>query len=125
MTTEIRWGVVGPGRIAEKVVEDFAVVDGARAVAVASRSQARADDFATRHGLDRAYGSYAEIMRAEDVDALYIATPHSQHYKLALDERVQLLVGGIADQVRPPPAPPRPHGAVDQQGHGWQSARSS
>ena len=46
MSAEIRWGVVGPGRIAEKVVEDFAVVDGARAVAVASRSLDRAEAFA-------------------------------------------------------------------------------
>jgi predicted dehydrogenase len=81
---EIRWGVVGPGRIAEKVVEDFAVVDGARAVAVASRSQARADDFAGRHGLDRAYGSYAEILTDPDVDVLYVATPHPQHHAVAM-----------------------------------------
>ena len=84
MTAEIRWGVVGPGRIAEKVVEDFAVVDGARAIAVASRSQARADDFATRHDLDRAYGSYAEILDDPDVDVLYVATPHPQHHAVAL-----------------------------------------
>jgi predicted dehydrogenase len=84
VTAEIRWGVVGPGRIAEKVVEDFAVVDGARAVAVASRSQARADDFAARHGVDRAYGSYAEILADPDVDVLYVATPHPQHHAIAL-----------------------------------------
>jgi len=62
VSAEIRWGVVGPGRIAEKVVEDFAVVDGARAVAVASRSLDRAEAFAGKHGLERAYGSYAEII---------------------------------------------------------------
>jgi len=84
VSTQIRWGVVGPGRIAEKVVEDFAVVDGARAVAVASRSQARADDFAARHGLDRAYGSYKEILADPDVDVLYVATPHPQHHAIAL-----------------------------------------
>jgi predicted dehydrogenase len=84
VSEEIRWGVVGPGRIAEKVVEDFAVVDGARAVAVASRSQARAEDFAGRHGLDRAYGSYKEILADPDVDVLYVATPHPQHHPIAL-----------------------------------------
>jgi predicted dehydrogenase len=84
VTAEIRWGVVGPGRIAENVVRDFAVVEGARAVAVASRSQARADDFAGRHGLDRAYGSYAEILADPDVDVLYVATPHPQHHAIAL-----------------------------------------
>jgi predicted dehydrogenase len=81
---EIRWGVVGPGRIAEKVVEDFAVVDGARAVAVASRSLDRAEAFANKHGLERAYGSYAEIIADPDVDVLYLATPHPQHHALAL-----------------------------------------
>ncbi|MGY5883756.1 Gfo/Idh/MocA family protein [Modestobacter lacusdianchii] len=84
MTEEIRWGVVGPGRIAEKVVEDFAVVDGARAVAVASRSLDRARDFAGRHGIDRAHGSYAEVLADPDVDVLYVATPHPQHHAVAL-----------------------------------------
>ena len=84
MSAEIRWGVVGPGRIAEKVVEDFAVVDGARPVAVASRSLPRAQDFAGRHGIDRAYGSYAEVLADPAVDVLYVATPHAQHAAIAL-----------------------------------------
>ncbi len=80
---EIRWGVVGPGRIAEKVVEDFAVVEGARAVAVASRSLARAQDFAARHGLERAHASYAAILADPEVDVLYVATPHTSHAAIA------------------------------------------
>jgi predicted dehydrogenase len=84
VTEEIRWGVVGPGRIAEKLVQDFAVVDGARAVAVASRSLERAQGFAGRHGLERAYGSYAELVADPDVDVLYVATPHPQHAAVAL-----------------------------------------
>jgi len=81
---EIRWGIVGPGRIAEKLVRDFAVVDGARALAVASRSADRAADFARRHGLERAYGSYAEIVADPDIDVLYLATPHPMHHALAV-----------------------------------------
>lgn len=84
MSAEVRWGVVGPGRIAEKVVEDFAVVDGAQVVAVASRSSTRAQDFARRHGIARAYGSYAEVLADPDVDVLYVATPHAQHAAIAL-----------------------------------------
>jgi predicted dehydrogenase len=84
VTEEIRWGIVGPGRIAENVVQDFAVVDGARPVAVASRSPERAQAFADRHGIDRAYGSYAEIVADPDVDVLYVATPHPHHHALAL-----------------------------------------
>jgi predicted dehydrogenase len=83
MSTEIRWGVVGPGRIAEKVVEDVAVVDGSRVVAVASRSDRRARDFAERHGIDRAYGSYAQVLADPEVDVLYVATPHAQHAAIA------------------------------------------
>jgi predicted dehydrogenase len=84
VTEDIRWGIIGPGRIAQNVVKDFAVVDGARAVAVASRSQERAEAFAGRHGLERAYGSYSELIADPDVDVLYLATPHPQHHALAL-----------------------------------------
>jgi len=82
--SEIRWGVVGPGRIAEKVVGDFPLVEGARAVAVASRSRTRAEEFARRHDLQRAHGSYAEILADPEVDVLYVATPHAQHAAIAL-----------------------------------------
>ena len=80
----IRWGIVGPGRIAESVIGDFGHVEGAEPVAVASRSLDRAQAFAQRHGLARAYGSYAEIMADDDVDVLYVATPHPQHRPIAL-----------------------------------------
>jgi predicted dehydrogenase len=84
VSADIRWGIVGPGRIAENVIQDFAVVDGARPVAVASRSLERAEGFAARHGLERAYGSYAEILADPDIDVLYVATPHPQHHAVAL-----------------------------------------
>ena len=80
----VRWGIVGPGRIASLVIKDFPYVAGAEAVAVASRSIERAQAFATEHGMHRAYGSYAEIMADADVDVLYIATPHPQHHAIAL-----------------------------------------
>lgn len=80
----VRWGIVGPGRIASLVIKDFPHVAGAEAVAVASRSSDRAQAFAAEHGLARAYGSYHEIMTDEDIDAVYIATPHPQHHAIAL-----------------------------------------
>ncbi|PWW21524.1 putative dehydrogenase [Geodermatophilus normandii] len=84
MSREIRWGIVGPGRIAQSVIGDFAHVEGARPVAVASRSADRARAFAQQHGLERAYGSYAEVLADPDVDVLYLATPHPQHHAVAL-----------------------------------------
>ncbi|MGY1747385.1 Gfo/Idh/MocA family protein [Blastococcus sp. SYSU D00695] len=84
MTSEIRWGIVGPGRIAESVLPDFTHVDGARVTAVASRSAERGAEFARRHGIPRAHGSYAEILADPEVDVLYLATPHAQHAAVAL-----------------------------------------
>ena len=81
---DVRWGIVGPGRIAAKVVADFAYVPGAVCVAAGSRSLARAQAFVDEHGLERAYGSYGDLLAAPDIDALYIATPHPQHHKIAV-----------------------------------------
>ena len=80
----VRWGIVGPGRIASKVVEDFPHVPGAEAVAVASRSIDRAKAFAAEHGIPRAHGSYRDVVDDPDVDVLYVATPHPQHRAVAL-----------------------------------------
>jgi predicted dehydrogenase len=52
--------------------------------AVASRSAERAQSFAADHQIPAAYGSYREIIAADDVDVLYIATPHPQHHAIAL-----------------------------------------
>lgn len=89
---EVRWGIVGPGRIAAKVVGDFQHVPGARAVAVASRSAERASAFAEQHHLERSYGSYDELVADPDIDVLYIATPHPQHQAIA----VRALQAGVA-----------------------------
>jgi len=79
MEKNIRWGIIGPGWIAEKMAEALAVVQGAELAAVASRSQARADDFARRHNALRAYGSYEALARDPEIDVVYIATPHTLH----------------------------------------------
>jgi len=81
----VRWGIAGPGRIADKLVPDFAHVPGAEVVAVGSRDASRADAFARRHGIARAHGSYAALLADPDVDVVYVATPHRQHRDLALD----------------------------------------
>ncbi|MGB5953323.1 MAG: Gfo/Idh/MocA family oxidoreductase [Ornithinimicrobium sp.] len=81
---ELRWGIVGPGRIARNVTGDFEHVEGSVVAAVASRSQDRAQAFADEFGIERAHGSYRAIIDDEGVDVLYIATPHPQHLALAV-----------------------------------------
>jgi predicted dehydrogenase len=80
----VRWGIVGPGRIAARLARDFPHVPGAELVAVASRSAARAAAFAAEHGIDRTHDSYPAIIEDAGVDVLYIATPHPQHRAIAL-----------------------------------------
>ena len=82
MTT--RWGIAGLGRIANLVAGDFPHVPDAELVAAASRSRARAEEFARRHGAARAYGSYGELIADPEVDVVYVATPHPQHHAIAL-----------------------------------------
>jgi predicted dehydrogenase len=80
----VRWGFAGPGRVADTVAKDFKHVPGAELVAVGSRSADRAAEFARRHGIARAHGSYADLLADDEVDVVYIATPHPQHHAIAL-----------------------------------------
>ena len=84
MPDTIRWGIIGPGRIAGNVARDFPLTPGAELVAVASRSAERAGDFAKTHRIPRSFGSYRELLADPDVDAVYIATPHPQHRQAAI-----------------------------------------
>lgn len=80
----VRWAIAGPGRIADRVARDFAHVPDAELVAVGSRSAERARDFASRHRIERAHGSYRDLLDDIDVDVIYIATPHPQHHPIAM-----------------------------------------
>lgn len=79
----VRWAIVSPGSIAEQFTGTLHRATASRAVAVASRSQDRADDFARRHGIDHAYGDLGEMLEAGGFDIVYIASPHAQHHALA------------------------------------------
>lgn len=81
---EIRWGFVGPGRIARPVAGDMEHVPHARLAGVASRSEQRAAAFAEEFGADRVHGNYRGIIEDPQIDVLYIATPHPQHHAVAL-----------------------------------------
>lgn len=80
----IRWGVLAPGGIANTFADAVAAGTRSRVVACGSRSLERAREFAARHGVDRAHGSYADLVADPDVDAVYVASPHSEHHEHAL-----------------------------------------
>jgi len=85
MTDKIRWGIVSTGRIAHQFAQDLKFVDNGELWAVSSRSQESADKFATQYKIPRAWSSYAAMLDDENVDAIYIATPHNHHFQNAAD----------------------------------------
>jgi len=74
-----RWGILSTARIAEKVIDGARVAEDASIVAVGSRDLTRAREFADQHGIETAYGSYEELLAADDVDAIYVPLPNSLH----------------------------------------------
>jgi predicted dehydrogenase len=77
--TTLGWGILGPGRIAPRIVRAVADCPRAELVAVASRDGARAAAFAEAHGIAGAFGSYEALLAASDVDIVYIALPNHLH----------------------------------------------
>lgn len=78
------WGIIGPGKIAGKFAEDLEHVPGAKLYAIASRSLDRAQEFSSRFNATKSYGSYEELVKDEEVDIIYVATPHVYHYEHTL-----------------------------------------
>ena len=76
----LRVGIIGTGWIAEKAAITLAGLTMCEAYAVGSRSQEKADEFARKWDVKKAYGSYAELLADPDVDLVYVGTPHSHHY---------------------------------------------
>lgn len=87
MTTDTqpttRWGILATGSIAATIADELDQVPGAQKVAVASRDAGRAAQFAAAHGVARSYGSYRELFADDEVDVVYVATPHAQHHGVA------------------------------------------
>lgn len=78
-----RWGILSTGGIANAFAEDLTLVRHAELTAVGSREVRTARAFAAKHGIPRAYGSWAELAADPDVDVIYVATPHSAHLQAA------------------------------------------
>jgi D-xylose 1-dehydrogenase (NADP+, D-xylono-1,5-lactone-forming) len=75
----MRWGILGPGKISRAFLTGLAGSATEHAVAVGSRDPDRARATAAEFGVERAYGSYEELLADDTVDAVYIGTPNSVH----------------------------------------------
>ncbi|KAA6333808.1 1 5-anhydro-D-fructose reductase [termite gut metagenome] len=72
--------IIGTGWIAEKMAITIRGMQGVEGYAISSRDLSKAQAFAGKYGFTRAYGSYEEMLNDEQVQLVYIATPHSFHY---------------------------------------------
>lgn len=75
----VNWALLSTAHINLRLMAGIDGVDGARKLAVASREQARADAYASEHGIERAYGSYEALLADPDVDIVYISLPNGMH----------------------------------------------
>lgn len=88
-------GIIGAGWIADKMAEALHPLTDYCVHAIASRSIDKANEFAQRWSIEKAYGSYEELVADPEIDLVYIATPHSHHYPhtmLALEHGKPVLV---------------------------------
>ncbi len=79
MADHIRWGVAATGGIARGFAQGLAETDDAKTVAVASRSAERAESFGAEFDIPHRHASYEDLAADDDVDVVYVATPHSRH----------------------------------------------
>ncbi|MCR9155058.1 MAG: Gfo/Idh/MocA family oxidoreductase [Bacteroidetes bacterium] len=80
----IKWAILGLGKIASKMAQDLQLSHRSQLWAVASRSSDKAQNFAQQFGAAKYYSSYSELCTDPDVDIVYIATPHAFHYEHSL-----------------------------------------
>ncbi|MBI1337884.1 MAG: oxidoreductase [Phycisphaera sp.] len=75
----LQWGIIGAGSIAGAFADGLKTSTTGKLVAVGSRDEAKAQKFASRYEGVTAHGSYEALLADNNVQAVYIATPHPQH----------------------------------------------
>jgi D-xylose 1-dehydrogenase (NADP+, D-xylono-1,5-lactone-forming) len=79
--TPLRVGFLSTAKINDLLLDGASRSEEVEVVAVASRDKARADEYASARGIERAHGSYEALLGDPDVDAIYISVPNSLHHE--------------------------------------------
>ena len=74
-------GIIGAGWIADKMALSLAPLSDFCVEAIASRSLDKAREFAQKYNIRKAYGSYDALAADDEIDLVYVATPHSHHFE--------------------------------------------
>ena len=79
---KIKWGIISTGTIAHNFAKTVSAMDEEVTIhAVASRGLEKASSFAKEYNIPKAYGSYEDLVQDDEIDIVYIGTPHSFHYE--------------------------------------------
>lgn len=84
MGKKYKWGILAPGKMSAKFTRGLKLLDNVELYAVGSRDISRAKKFAEEYGYKKYYGSYEELVSDPELEIIYIASPHSHHYKHAM-----------------------------------------
>jgi len=84
MGAKFNWGIIGPGRIAEKFAQAVHEMDDTCIHAIASRSSPQPEELRQSFGAEVCYDSYEALAADKEIDAIYIATPHRFHHANAI-----------------------------------------
>ena len=89
MKDYVNWEILAPGNIANSMAKAMSEMakthDSIHLYGIASRSQVRAENFAKQWGFPKFFGSYQKLYEDPDVDAVYVANPHSLHYETVIN----------------------------------------
>ena len=81
---KIKWGIIGPGSIATAFANSINHCQNSNLIGVFGRSKEKANDFAKQFKI-QSFGSLQDFLSSEDIDAVYVATPHSDHFIYSLE----------------------------------------
>lgn len=91
----VRWAMVGTGLMADLILRDFPLSENTQLVALVSRDTARAQAKLKEVGIDAQALSFEQAISDPEIDLIYIASPHSEHFwmaKAALEAGKHILV---------------------------------
>ncbi len=74
-----RWGIIGAGNIADRFCESLKNVTNSELYAISGRNEEKLNAFAEKHPCRKIYVGYENLLKDENVDAVYIALPHAYH----------------------------------------------
>lgn len=94
MTDKFKWGILGCANISRAIIGAMKLTENGVIHAIASRDIKKAEDWQRLYGIEKAYGSYIELLDSGDIDAVYIPLPNSMHAEWclkAIERRIPVL----------------------------------